>query len=290
VVNGDGAGWRLDHVVLAVRSLGRAVGHFESLGFTVVRGGVHESGRTHNALIAFADDSYLELLALKRWWQRVLVRGLATAGALGLVTSRLMMRERWFVERLAAGGGLADFAVATDDVDAALATLRERSVAADGPLAQGRTRPDGQRLSWRLAMPHTGDLPFIIQDVTPRSLRVPAGPARRHRNGVTGIAGVIVTVSELDASAQRYRELLDVEPEWSPRDAALGVCTASFALRSTAIALRAPAAPSGPDGPVVQHSGGQLHAVRLVTARRVNAEVLDPTRTEGARIELVPPA
>jgi catechol 2,3-dioxygenase-like lactoylglutathione lyase family enzyme len=289
-VVGDAKGWRLDHVVLAVRSLGRAIGHFESLGFTVVRGGVHESGRTHNALIAFADDSYLELLALTRWWQRALVRALGVVGALGLVTRRLKVREGWFVERLAAGGGLADFAVATESVDAALAVLRAHGVAADGPLAQGRTRPDGQRLRWKLAMPHAGDLPFIIEDVTPRSLRVPAGPATRHRNGVTGIASVVAAVGELDASAQRYRELLDVEPEWSPRDAALGVRTANFTLRSTAITLVPPAAPSGPDRQPAELRGGRLHAVRLATARRVNAEVLDPARTEGARIELVPTA
>jgi len=287
VVSSDASGWRLDHVVLAVRSLTRATEHFESLGFTVVRGGVHESGRTHNALIAFADDSYLELLALTRWWQRSLVRALGAVGALGLITRRLMAREGWFVERLAAGGGLADFAAATDSVDATLAALRAHGVAADGPLAQGRTRPDGQRLSWKLAMPHAGDLPFIIEDVTPRSLRVPAGPARRHRNEVTGIASVVVAAGELDASTQRYRELLDVEPEWSPRDAAFGVRTANFTLRSTTITLVPPAAPSGPEAKPAA-PGGRLHAVRLATARRVNAEVLDPTRTEGARIELVP--
>jgi catechol 2,3-dioxygenase-like lactoylglutathione lyase family enzyme len=287
-VNGDANGWRLDHVVLAVRSLSRAVRHFESLGFTVTPGGVHQSGRTHNALITFADDSYLELLALRRWWQRALVRGLGAMGALGLVTKRLMTREGWFVERLAAGGGLADFAVATTSVDAALAALRQRGVGVDGPLAQGRTRPDGQRLSWKLAMPRVGDLPFIIEDVSSRSLRVPAGPARRHRNGVTGIAGVVVAVSELDASVQRYRELLGVEPEWSRHDAVLGGHTARFTLRSSAVTLATPTDPGGLDGEPGPPSGGRLRAVRLVTARPVNAEVLDVSRTEGARIELVP--
>jgi hypothetical protein len=44
----------LAHVIVAVRELERAVEDYRSLDFTVIPGGVHSNGATHNALIAFA--------------------------------------------------------------------------------------------------------------------------------------------------------------------------------------------------------------------------------------------
>jgi catechol 2,3-dioxygenase-like lactoylglutathione lyase family enzyme len=279
--------WELDHVVLAVRNLARAIRHFESLGFTVVRGGEHASGRTHNALIAFADGSYLELLALKRWSQRTLLRVLGSIGALGAITARLPLRERRFVEQFIAGGGLVDFAILSHDIDGAIAAMRERGIAVDGPLAQGRTRPDGQRLSWKLAMPRAGDLPFIIADVTPRALRVPDGAARRHRNAVMGIASLVMAVMRLDVSAERYGGLLGAEPERISREPVPGARTVDFILGSTAITLVQPTNAASPVGRFLALSGERPYAIRLHTSRRVGAEALDPARTEGARIELV---
>ena len=49
----------IDHLVIMVRDLGAAIRDYSELGFTVVPGGSHPTG-THNALIAFADGSYLE--------------------------------------------------------------------------------------------------------------------------------------------------------------------------------------------------------------------------------------
>ena len=54
---------RLDHAVIAVADLAAAMADYEALGFTVRFGGEHPGRRTHNALIYFADGSYLELIA-----------------------------------------------------------------------------------------------------------------------------------------------------------------------------------------------------------------------------------
>ena len=53
----------LDHIVILVDELEAAITHYEALGFTVQRGGTHADGATHNALVGFADGSYLELIA-----------------------------------------------------------------------------------------------------------------------------------------------------------------------------------------------------------------------------------
>jgi catechol 2,3-dioxygenase-like lactoylglutathione lyase family enzyme len=52
---------RLDHLVILVRDLDRAVRGYEGLGFAVTPGGEHADGLTRNALIPFRDGSHLEL-------------------------------------------------------------------------------------------------------------------------------------------------------------------------------------------------------------------------------------
>jgi hypothetical protein len=65
----------LDHLVIRVHDLEQTIDNFSALGFTVQRGGTHADGVTHNALIGFADGSYVELIAFlqpapgRRWWE-----------------------------------------------------------------------------------------------------------------------------------------------------------------------------------------------------------------------------
>src|SRR5256885_3067272 len=114
---------QLDHVVFVVRDLAAAMDDYRRRGFTVTPGGEHADGLTHNALIPFADGSYLELVAFHD-----LSRGLT---------------HRWW--KIAAdGGGLADFAILSDDLAADTAALGE--LVAHPPAQGGRTRPDGTQL------------------------------------------------------------------------------------------------------------------------------------------------
>src|SRR5262249_21751581 len=72
-------------------------------------------------------------------------------------------------------------------------------------------RPDGRRIAWRSFTTQSAPatrLPFVIEDVTPRNLRVPDGDATIHANGVTGVAGVIVLVADLAPSAPAFAALL----------------------------------------------------------------------------------
>ena len=55
----------LDHVVVVLPALGPAVEAFAAAGFTVTPGGRHDALPTENALVCFADGSYLELLAAR---------------------------------------------------------------------------------------------------------------------------------------------------------------------------------------------------------------------------------
>lgn len=178
----------IDHIVILVNDLATAAADYAALGFTVTPGGEHTGGATHNALVAFADGSYLELIAFRReapehtWWQHV-----------------------------ANGEGIIDFALLpgaiADDIAAAVA----RGLVVAGPFPGGRERPDGVRLEWQTGRATTPDLPFLCGDVTPRALRVPSGAAQHHANGVTGIARVLVAATDPAVSAARYRALLGIE-------------------------------------------------------------------------------
>jgi hypothetical protein len=174
----------LDHVVLVVLDLNAAVADHRARGFTVTPGGEHAGGLTHNALVGFQDGSYLELIAF---------HDLAAARG----------KHTWasVAER---GGGWADFAVRSDDLRRDAAALGELVVSS--PEEGGRTRPDGVAIAWRVARLHR-PLPFVIEDVTARDLRVPHGDAARHANGVAGVERVVLGVTDAALVTQRYAKL-----------------------------------------------------------------------------------
>lgn len=173
----------LDHGVVLVRDLDAAVADYRALGFNVVPGGTHAGGLTHNALVPFANGTYLELLAFTRPDALPPVSALGEPGRTPL--------ERRFIPRAQRGEGLIDVAIWVNDLAGSIArcvSTQQTDVAVEGPALGQRTRPDGARLAWRMAFPDAPDLPFLIEDVTPRRLRVPDGDATDHPNGVTGIA------------------------------------------------------------------------------------------------------
>jgi len=173
----------IDHLVVVVPELEAAVASYRGLDFTVVPGGRHPIG-THNALIAFADGSYLELIAF----------------------FEPNAQHRWY-QRLQLGGGLIDFCLQTDDLAGDAAAFRAAGVALADPRPLSRVRPDGYKLSWVLSIPdaHAGVAPFLIEDETPRDERVPR--ATTHANGVKGIQLVTVAVSDVAAVRGWYERV-----------------------------------------------------------------------------------
>jgi len=198
----------IDHVVILVKDLDAAIADYSDLGFTVVPGGEHADGLSHNALVALADGSYLELIAFKR----------------------PPPDEHLFSTGYKTGEGLVTFALLPTEIAKDVEEVRKRGLEMDGPFPGGRVRTDGQRVEWQIARPPTRDLPFLCGDVTPRDLRVPGGEARQHSNGATGVSSIDLAVTDLAASMQRYRALLGSEP-------VLVDNTATFTLGGASIIL-----------------------------------------------------
>ncbi len=261
---------RLDHLVILVRDLDTAVKNYRRLGFTVAPGGRHADGATCNALVVFADDTYLELVAFTNRWMLARLRLLRRLGLL----ERFVPEEPSFGCRLrrrgAATEGLVDYALVPDADDATrrIAEARARGLEIDGPFPGGRTRLDGQRVAWQFGFPHDQTLPFLCADTTSRQLRVPEGDVRTHANGALAIAGVIIEVADLEAASAAYGQLLGDDPVRKAEGQAMFSAGTSIVLRQHQTAR----------GPM---------QVTLEVAEDKAAGPLDRRLTEGVEIDMV---
>lgn len=178
----------IDHLVIVVSDLDQAAKDYAQLGFTVVPGGQHPVG-SHNVLISFRDGSYLELIAFYRE----------------------AVDHRWW-DPLKKGERLVDFCFRTDDLRGDTQKLKDAGAAINDPVPWSRKRPDGFELKWLLSLAtgsQRGVAPFLIEDVTPRTERIPQEFS--HTNGVIGIDKVVVAVGELTMIEKWYGALLGRE-------------------------------------------------------------------------------
>jgi catechol 2,3-dioxygenase-like lactoylglutathione lyase family enzyme len=244
----------LDHVVIAVDDLDRAVADYQSLGFTVYPGGVHHGGVSHNALVVLADGAYFEIIAYRqaapdnRWWQ--------------VLTG--------------AGEGIVDFAVLPENTEHDFQAARARGLDIERPMPGGRLRLDGVRLDWQIVRPATTDLPFWCGDVTPRELRVPEGAIRQNANGVTGIATVRILVADLAVSTARFRALA------GPEAVSVFNGIPRINLKGTKFEL------IGPDSDDLRrHLAARGEGVLSLTLHGSTPRAFEPKRLHGAELSIV---
>jgi catechol 2,3-dioxygenase-like lactoylglutathione lyase family enzyme len=242
----------IDHVVILVPELEAAVESYRRLGFTVVAGGRHNVA-THNALIAFQDGAYIELIA---FWEDA-------------------PKHRW-QRFLALGGGLVDYCMRTDDLRGDVARLRAAGVAMSEDQPMSRLRPDGYRLEWKLALATEtqGVTPFLIEDVTPREERLPR--ETKHANGVTGIATVTVAVGDLGLPAR-------LVPLLGPST------SIEHGARYETNGYRLDFVTPGDSGAMADHVAGRgVGGVFALALKTTGAPVtLDPAQAQNARLSLV---
>lgn len=272
---GLGVRFAFDHAVIFVADLRRASDDFAALGFEVVPGGVHAGGLTHNALVPFSDGTYLELLAPTARWKLVALRLLGAT--LGRIVRPQPFVRRW-IRRMRTGEGLVDFALACSPLSGILDVAREIG-GIDGPIPGARILPSGDRISWNMALPRAPALPFLIEDVTARSLRSPTNIV--HPNGASGVQIVGVVTASFSNTVARYQAVLGREPFDSvapiPRSR-----SSEFRLDTATIRL---VAPTGADHPLRRQlaRGEGIYSVVLRGDRAVH---LSPARAHGAQITL----
>ena len=217
----------LDHLVILVDDLQQAVDQYTAQGFVVTPGGTHADGLTHNALIVFADGTYLELIAF-----------LDAAD-----TRDNVWGWRQYVGK---GGGLIDYCLVADDLEQAVAGFKQHGLPVGNPVPGGRKRPDGVELQWRSARFWQAgrELPFLIEDITPRELRVP--PGTPYPNGVAGIHELLIAVADLPRLSRTFSTLLGYDNPVSQPNRRYDAITTSFQLGRHVLTLAAPASKASP--------------------------------------------
>lgn len=254
----------IDHVVILVDDLDTAIEQYEDLGFIVESGGKHPRF-THNALVSVGDGSYLELIAFYE-----------QNGA---------DQHRWH-KFLASGGGLVDYAVGTPGLESQMKLATDRGLSYTGPNDGARTRPDGQEMAWKTATPSTdqsGGLPFLIEDVTDRDLRVPGGSGVAHPNGVERIETLVIAVRDLEAATDQHRALFGTEPEELHfSEGGHGIEGVAFTVGPHRIELHAPAMPGGVTDELDERGEGPYEVI----FRGAQTQIIDPDRAGNARLTI----
>ncbi len=179
---------QLDHVVVAVHDLDAAIAKYRKLGFSVKEGGIN--GPVKNALIPFNDGSYIELLAARSGSSRRFISFIHALGFLWVwekVSAKMVFR---FLHWLCGRERICDWCLHGGELELIAQQLSSSGLTSFGPHDFERQRPDGVRPKWRLLAPAKRSLPFLIEDITDRSMRVGQDLSGAHSNRVVGISKI----------------------------------------------------------------------------------------------------
>jgi catechol 2,3-dioxygenase-like lactoylglutathione lyase family enzyme len=232
---------RIDHVMICVPDLQQAMDAYTRIGFTVRPGGVHPGGGTENA-IAFFQDDYLELLAVRKGEEHL-------AGAA-------------LMEFLSRGPGLRYVAVQSNDLAADVAAMRRRGVDVSDPIDGGRRTPSGQELRWKAARLGPGNaLPiFFIEHLTPLAERR-RGHTGEHPNGALRTERVYIAVPDVAKAAAVYGRLLGVPAPPVQRGNVIKADMAVFDLGPTGLTVAQPVEPGPAAEALARHGAGPFQAL-----------------------------
>lgn len=178
----------LDHAVIVASDLEKMTDAFADLGMEPAYAGPLANDINHLSQVAFPDGSYIELLSVMEEGDE----------------------SPWWDDHVQADGGPCAFALECADIEADAEGAGESAIPVEGPTRYGRERPDGTYFDYELAIVGEGGLatkyPFLISDHTPRSKRV-SWPTDGLEDGeLTGLAFVVVAVSDLESEIEAYRE------------------------------------------------------------------------------------
>ena len=216
---------KVDHATVAGRDLRAMQRALEAAGIKSEYGGPHSNHATEMALTSFPDGSYLELIAIQP-----------------NADPKAVAAHEWR-KPLEGDAGPTAWAVRPADLAGEVVRLRKAGISASEPRKNGRKRPDGAELEWETAQIGPGNgtfFPFLIHDFTPRERRAyPSG--KPTTTDWTGIAKVVLSVQDLDASIKEFQRAYALPAPERQDDPDFGAKLAWF--RGTPVVLAAPLTP-----------------------------------------------
>lgn len=195
-----------DHAVIFVPDLNSAIRQFSDMGFIVIPGGEHQ--HSCNALVVFADQTYIEILALKASWTRPLIKIAAKIGLIKHFANRKSDTSWRLMNWTTREYGAVDWCIRVDDMQTALDRFAPTKLPILDTVAYQRRQPDGQAAQWLLGSVKNLDLPFLIEDKTPMDIRIPLGDHTKHPNGALGVRKISLSPADSAGTASALNTLL----------------------------------------------------------------------------------
>ena len=274
---------RIDHLMICVPDLARGTEQYRRMGFNVQPGGAHPGKGTHNA-IAFNDEDYLEILAVRDPAEYAA----ASSWGGGLPAF------------IAAGGGIRYAVLQSDDLAADVAAMRARGVDVSDAMDGSRRTPDGKELKWKAAVLGPKNLLpiFFIQHLTPLAERRKLAGAADHPNGVRFLERTYIVVQDLEASVAAYSKVLGVSEPRMYKGTVIMSHMAVFQFGPAGLTIAHPYAPGPAADALARRGPGPFQALYRTTsmgaaARWIEKHGMPPpargVRDTGEHAMLVPP-
>jgi hypothetical protein len=204
---------------------------------------MHAGKGTHNA-IAFNEDDYIELLAIRNPSEYA-----QSGGKSGIPGGTLP-------EFIAAGGGIRYVVIQSDDLVSDVAVMRTRGVDVSDTIDGGRRTPGGQQLRWKTALLGSRNpLPILfIQQLTAIEERRKQVPAGTHPNGVYKLERAYIATRDVQSDAAVYAKVLGLAQPATHKGTVIMSDMAVFEIGPTGLSIAQPYAP-GPAADALERRG-----------------------------------
>jgi catechol 2,3-dioxygenase-like lactoylglutathione lyase family enzyme len=181
---------RFDHALICVSDLAPMQQGLAAVGLQPDYGGHHGHATTQMAQLGFPDGTYIGVEA-----------PVDASVETGTPQSTLMKAD----------AGPCGWSVTSFDLKGDLQRISHLGVSVGAPEPRSRTRPDGTFAEWQSASLGPGapgsNLPFFMEDKTPRSNRAPHSSASIEGTTITGVGMVVLGVQNLDQNIALFRKV-----------------------------------------------------------------------------------
>jgi hypothetical protein len=181
---------KFDHALICVSDLASMQQGLADVGLQPDYGGHHGHATTQMAQLGFPDGTYIGVEA-----------PVDESADTGTPQSSLMK----------ANAGPCGWSVTSSNIKADLERISRLGVTVGVPQPRSRTRPDGTIAEWRSASLGPGapgsNLPFLIEDKTPRSSRAPHASPSTEGTTLSEVGAVILGVKNLDENIALFRKV-----------------------------------------------------------------------------------
>lgn len=185
---------RLDHILIRVDNLEKAMADFREMGFNTYPGNAGK--KCHHAMIYFQDDSFIELIDASKFPASLIF--LSKIGLLNLFGPFF----RRITHYAASGEQFLDYAVHTTGIDELYKRVKPNNKQLKLHQLK-RANHLGTKLTWKLVVCDSMQLPFIMSDYSPDKL--PVEDATAHPNGITGISKMWIEAVNREEYAQEFQ-------------------------------------------------------------------------------------